>query len=322
MPSRLLPLALGGVMLACTPHATRTSLVPTPRQAPSWALDRIDSRTGLDQRYTPLGTGQGVVVYVFDGPLTGLDHPELRGRATQGYVAFPDDTLLPQHPVCAAHATAVATTIAGRTLGVAPQAKVVSIQIIRCSDVRGTEDAILAGAEWVHATHPAGTPAVANWSFMVGPGYFPKIARAVQLLHERNILVVVAAGNVEVDACGLSYAPVFIPGLVVVGATTHIGNLDIRSPDTAYGDCVNIYAPVSARGPFGTDTLVTWEGTSFSTAYVSGAVALLLEQAPDISWANAYARLLSRATPKVVFKHKPWLSDSPDSRGPFLYVGR
>src|SRR5437762_7935791 len=99
----------------------------------SFALDRIDQRDlPLDHTYRHTGSGRGVTVYVFDGGVS-MDHPELAGRVRRGFSAFPDDPA-----ICNPHGTAVAGAIAGRSLGVAPEAEVVDVKMVQCEKLRGT----------------------------------------------------------------------------------------------------------------------------------------------------------------------------------------
>ena len=212
----------------------------------SFALDRIDQRDlPLDRTYQPWATGKGVTVYVFDGGVSPT-HPELAGRVRIGYSGFPDDP-----KICNAHGTAVAGAIAGATLGVAPDAEIVDVKMVQCDKLRGTIKAIVDGAHWTiedHKLHPG--PAIANWSFIADTARaFPALDSAVDALREAGIPVIVSAGNVEVDACHVS--PANAKGTIVVGASAyarrfakdHYEMVDRRSPGTAYGPCIDLYAP-------------------------------------------------------------------------------
>jgi subtilisin family serine protease len=258
-------------------------------QTASFALDRIDQRTlPLDQTYRHYGTGSGVTVYVFDGGI--LDsHPELAGRVRRGYDAFPNE----EH-VCNAHGTAVAGAAAGTTLGVAPAAEIVDVKMVECRRLRGTIDAIVRGTRWViadHARNP-GRRAIANWSFIADTAAnIPALDSAVASLLAAGIPVVVSAGNIEMNACRI--APANSPGAIVVGASRirrvgldpQAGMVDARTPGTAYGRCLDVFAPgdsvllpsmEESRRP----TNQLWTGTSMSAGYVSGAIALYLQRHP------------------------------------------
>jgi subtilisin family serine protease len=290
----------------------------------SMALDRIDQRTlPLDRTYRRRGTGRGVSVYVFDGGILPT-HPELIGRVRKGYDAFESDP-----SVCNAHGTAVAGAVAGKTLGVAPEAEVVDIKMVECGKLRGTIKAIVDGAKWVIEDHKrTGRPAVANWSFIADTaGRIAALDSAVAMLLDAGIPVVVSAGNVEANACKIS--PGNADGTIVVGASTLIrgsedarGNprlIDRRAYSTAFGPCVDIYAPgdsVLLPSFDGNQTpgVQLWNGTSMSTGYVSGAVALFFESNPRATPDQASRHLRLTGTPNTV-------EDTGSPVSWLLYVG-
>ena len=289
----------------------------------SFALDRIDQRgLPLDHVYRHAGTGRGVTVYVFDGGVA-MDHPELVGRVRRGYTAFPDDPA-----ICNAHGTAVAGAIAGKSLGVAPEAEIVDVKMVQCEKLRGTIRGIVDGAHWAiqdHKRHP-GTPAVANWSFIADTAArIPALDSAVTELRAAGIPVVVSAGNVDVNACRVS--PGNADGTIVVGASalmregerTSGDAMDRRAPGTAWGPCVDVYAPgdsvlLPSLDKDLSPTVQLWNGTSMSAGYVSGAAALFLEQNPNATPDDVADYLKGTSTKNVV----------RDARSPFsrmLFVG-
>jgi subtilisin family serine protease len=340
--------ALGISLLGCS-HATRTTAIDDAAAAPrsrgafaaagallgyvsnsarslfetqtvSLALDRIDQRgLPLDKTYRRSGTGRGITVYVFDGGIKA-DHPELNGRVRKGHDGFPND---PQ--VCTAHGTAVAGAIAGKTLGVAPEVEIVDIKMVECTKLRGTIKAIIDGTRWVIADYKKNKrPAVANWSFIADTtSRIPQLDSAITELRAAGIAVVVSAGNLEINACRVS--PGNAEGAIVVGASA-IGKVDgnarlvdRRAPNTAYGPCVDVYAPGDSvllpsfdatRAP----TVQLWNGTSMSAGYVSGAIALFLEANPTAVPDDAMRFLRRTATTNVVHSTNAPLSW-------LLYVG-
>jgi subtilisin family serine protease len=273
-------------------------------QTVSFALDRIDQRDlPLDRTYRHFGTGSGVTVYVFDGGILE-SHPELAGRVRRGFDAFPADDR-----ICNPHGTAVAGAIAGATLGVAPGAEIVDVKMVECHRLRGTIDAIVEGARWTiadHARHPE-RRAIANWSFIADTAAtIPALDSAVTALRDAGIPVVVSAGNLEMNACRI--APANSPGAIVVGASRirRAGTdstarlLDARTPGTAYGACVDVFAPgdsvlLPSMESTGRPTTQLWTGTSMSAGYVSGAIALYLEAHPTATPSEVAAHLRASA---------------------------
>jgi subtilisin family serine protease len=228
-----------------------------------------------------------VTVYVFDGGVLET-HPELAGRVRRGFDAFPDE-----ERVCNAHGTAVAGAVAGTTLGVAPDVEIVDVKMVECRRMRGTINAIVRASRWMLedvAQHP-GRRAVANWSFIADTtSAVPALDSAVSALLAAGIPVVVSAGNLETNACHVS--PGNAPGTIVVGASrvrragdTTTALVDARVPGTAFGPCIDVFAPgdsvllPSIDRTRGASTQL-WTGTSMAAGYVSGAVALYLESHP------------------------------------------
>ena len=289
----------------------------------SFALDRIDQRTlPLDRTYRHGATGKGVTVYVFDGGISAT-HPQLSGRVRVGYSGFPNDPA-----ICNPHGTAVAGAIAGSTLGVAPDAEIVDVKMVQCEKLRGTIAAIVEGAHWTiedHKQHPG--PAIANWSFIADTAaHVPALDSAVSDLRKAGIPVIVSAGNVEIDACRVS--PANAKGAIVVGASgvmqrrireDQYETVDRRSPGTAYGPCIDLYAPGDSVLLPSLDRELRpiqqlWNGTSMAAGFVSGAAALYLETNPKATPDQVTEELERTATVNV-------LRDTHTTFSRMLYVG-
>jgi subtilisin family serine protease len=304
-------------LAALAPNASLRSSKTT-----SVALDRIDQRQlPLDATYQRSGSGRGVTVYVFDGGVS-TTHPELAGRVRIGYTAFPSDP-----KICNAHGTAVAGAIAGSTLGVAPEAEIVDVKMVQCGTLRGTIKGIVDGAKWAIEDHKVrGGPAVANWSFIADTAAdIPALDSAVTALREAGISVIVSAGNVDVNACKVS--PANAAGTIVVGASAVTVDstsgqkitLDRRAENTAWGPCVDVFAPgdsvlLPSLDPQMRPITQLWNGTSMSAGYVSGAAALFLEKAPKASPDEVGAFLRRSATQSVI-------RNAGAEAGRLLYVG-
>jgi subtilisin family serine protease len=313
----------GGAESRLVLSGTAASEGDAASHTPSNALDRMTKREPqLDGIVRRGGTGRGVTIYVFDGGVS--EHEEFGTRMRIGFDAFPS-----KPRICNDHGTAVAGAAAGATLGVAPEAEIVDVKIINCERMRGSTDAILAAARWTvedHAHHP-GQPAVANWSFVVDTSRaVPEIDSAVALLREAGILVVVAAGNFDIDACHVS--PASAPGAFVVGSTSLVRGpnrgawLDSRSENTAGGPCIDVYAPgdsVLLPGvENGRSTVTAWSGTSMAAGYASGAASLILERSPRATPELVAETIVRTATASMVDER---INRTNSIRAPLLYVG-
>ncbi|MFY2561772.1 S8 family serine peptidase [Corallococcus terminator] len=242
-----------------------SGLVPSP----SDGIDRVDQRQGHDGSYEDHGsTGIGVHVYVLD---TGLnaEHIDFTGRIGQGFTSILDGWGTDD---CNSHGTHVSSTILGTLHGMAKEATLHPVRVLRC-DGKGGWAGVIAGLDFVGTHCPVQDgPCVVNMS-LSGPSYAP-VDAAVANLVSRGITVVVAAGNDDEDAC--NWSPGRVPTAITVGA---VDDADTRADFSNWGTCVDLFAPgVSILGASIGDAVATHvdDGTSMASPHVAGAVAQYL----------------------------------------------
>lgn len=263
-----------------------------------WGLDRIDQRSGLDGSYFYDSTGAGVTAFVVDTGIR-LEHTEFQGRATSGYDFVDNDTNASDCPSNyvddpesdrISHGTHVAGTIAGKTYGVAKQAKIVSVRVLDCSG-GGTSDDLVAALDWIMLHRPSG-PAVVNFS--LGGSADDTVDAAVEAAIGAGLPVVASAGNEYDNAC--DYSPGKTPNAVTVGASNE---QDYQAWFTNWGLCVDLFAPGQDIRSAGTRTLTAsleLSGTSMAAPHVTGAIARYLEVHPAASPADVTSEILGSAS--------------------------
>merc|ERR1712186_219597 len=140
-------------------------------------------------------------------------------------------------------------------------------------------------------------PAVASMS-LGGSGTQQAMADAVDAAVNAGVVVVVAGGNSNSDAC--RFSPAFVPSAITVGSTT---SLDARSSFSNYGSCTNIWAPgssVVSASPTSDTGSRSLSGTSMACPHVSGAAALVLEANPSMKASAVLQQLLGTAVRDVL----------------------
>jgi subtilisin family serine protease len=279
------------------------SISGTQSPTPSWGLDRIDARTGLNNSYTYTNDGAGVTAYILD---TGINpsHTDFAGRILQG-VDFidggaPDD--------CNGHGTHVAGTVGGTVYGVAKNVRLVGVRVLNCSG-SGTISGVIAGIDWVAIN--AIKPAVANMS--LGGGFSSSLNTAVNSAVASGVTFAVAAGNSNANACNSS--PASAGSAITVGATT---SSDARASYSNYGSCLDIFAPGSSirSAWIGSSSATnTISGTSMASPHVAGAAALYVAATPGATPAGVASALVTNATSGILG------SIGTGSPNRLLYVG-
>jgi subtilisin family serine protease len=265
--------------------ASGSTVGPWTEKNVFWNLDRIDQLDAkFNGTYIYNATGSGVNVYIIDSGIR-LTHAEFDGRATSDFSTINDghDT-----DGCLWHGTHVAGTVGGTVYGVAKAVRLHSVRAFDCAGNGSTSD-ILTAIEWVITN--AVRPAVTNMSFTddLSPVMNDAIARAVA----SGIVMVAAAGNHTVDACGAS--PASAPEAITVAAS---GMQDYLAAYSNFGSCIDIIAPGDAMSAYSIDdtSIIAAAGTSMAAPQVAGAAAMYLQMNPAATPAMVEAALMNRAS--------------------------
>jgi len=260
-------------------------------EAATWGLNRV----GADQRGR---SGNSATVFVLD---TGVrvTHNEFSGRAAPSLdMTIGDPVECGSDLSCAGdvqgHGTHCAGSAAGETFGVAPGAQVRSVKVLS-DQGSGSWSWSYYALDWL-ASNPT-RPAIASMS-LGGSGTQQAMADAVDGATNAGVVVVVAGGNSNADAC--SFSPAFVPSAITVGSTD---SRDRRSSFSNYGSCTNIWAPgssiVSASHTSDTGSR-SLSGTSMACPHVSGGAALVLDASPSMKPSAVLAQLTADATKDAI----------------------
>lgn len=213
-------------------------------------------------------TGEGVRIGVID---TAVDvrHPEFAGSIVSSYDLFPNED------TSGLHGTGVVGGISahGRLMGAAPSALIFNVVAFGEKHSIGTTYRIVRGLDWAAAQGVR----VINMSF--GGPRDPLMQVVLKAAQDKGIVLVAAVGN-----NGPSGPPLYPGAYPSVIAVTATDSNDRLFPAATRGSHISIAAPgadIFLPAPEGKYQLTS--GTSFSAAYVTGIVALMIEANPMLT---------------------------------------
>ncbi|MFN8490571.1 MAG: S8 family peptidase [Caldilineaceae bacterium] len=292
----------------------------------SIGADRLWNSTSRDQ-------GQGVTVAVVDSGiaphndiLSNVDTSRVLKTVHFGPQTSVDDTN--------GHGSHVAGIIAGNGarskgayMGVAPKANLIDVKVTDDFGRSSTSD-VVAGLQWIYNNQAAYNIRVVNLSInsSVAEAYNTSpLDAALEVLWFNGIVVVVSAGNNGSTANGILYPPANDPFVISVGAADDKGTSAITDDTvatfSAYGTTSEGFAKPDLVAPgkniisllaSDDDNLVLnhaifavtsststryfrMSGTSMASAVTAGAVALLLEDEPNLNPDQVKYRLKATA---------------------------
>lgn len=168
------------------------------------------------------------------------------------------------------HGTHCAGTAGGKTVGVAPGATVAAVKVLFDSG-SGSLSYILGALDWV--VQQDARSAVASMS-LGGQGRSSSEKIAIDAAVSKGVVVVVAAGNANVDAC--KWSPAYVAKAITGGSIDYRYQ---RTEFSNFGKCVDIWAPGSgilSTSHSNDGGYTTWSGSSMACPHVSGAAALIM----------------------------------------------
>ncbi|MFE5673034.1 S8 family serine peptidase [Agromyces sp. NPDC056523] len=248
--------------------------------------------------------GEGVTVAVIDTGVNG-DVAELTGVIIGGTDVSGLGSDDGQTPVGEEneHGTMVASLLAGRgtgegngVIGVAPDAELLTASVAFGQDTGSEKTNDEQIAEAVRWAVDSGADVI-NMSLTRNTADWPESwDDAFLYAFENDVVVVAAAGNRGSGTTSVG-APATIPGVLTVAGVDRDQNASFDA--SSQGITIAVSAPSEDLvGVLPDGSYVQWSGTSAAAPIVSGLVALVRSEFPELDAANVINRVIRTADPK------------------------
>ncbi len=248
-------------------------------QTQDWGIPRVEApdawKSGL--------TGKGIKISIVDTGISKHDDLVISGGVsyTSYTTSYHDDN---------GHGTHVAGIIGARnntigTVGIAPEANIYAVKVLG-SDGSGYLSDVIAGIDWSISNKMN----IINLSLGTSTAS-TTLQQVVDKAYSQNIIVVAAAGNSGTSTGSgdnVEY-PARYSSVIAVSATD---SYDKRASFSSTGSTVEVAGPgVNVLSTYKNNSYAKMSGTSMSTPYVSGNIALLKQIYPTLSASNLRSKL-------------------------------
>lgn len=235
-------------------------------QTTDWGISKMNIPAAWG--YLTPTTGNDIIVAVIDTGVQ-LNHPDLSAAIQAGGYDYVDNDSVPEDPH--GHGTHVAGIIAATnnsvgTVGAAYNAKILPMRVCASSGEETTCGSI-AIADAIEDSITAGVDII---NLSLGGSANELIRQAIDDATAAGIIVVAASGNSNQGGC---LYPAAYENVVCVGS---VNDVDVKASFSNYGTGLDVVTPGVNIESLGLgSTYTTLSGTSMSTAYYSGAAAIV-----------------------------------------------
>lgn len=278
----------------------------TPVESFEWHQLRVTSTTlPLRAFYLPKNLGDGVNVYVVD---SGIDqtHPEFSHTTVHSLYSYNGD-FTPAN----GHGTAVASMIAGKNLGISPNAILHDVKVP--TGLSTTISVLLGALDSIVGFHDANKVGVVNCSWTIPKSQL--LDSKIMELQNLNLVVVAAAGNTMQMAD--NFSPVGLDTVLGVGASDAYDRVISWGSNTGsnWGPEVDLFAPGIdvTCADMSTGGTVTTSGTSLAAGVVSGVVAQYIVLNPSNNASEIQNFVLNSTGPDLLFRNESVYGTTPNS---------